>query len=98
MAPHMGSAPRSGMLRRSLLRLPAAGASAVAVSVALGGCGDDGRVGTTGNRIETVRYGDDRSQFAELSRPSGTPRGVVVVIHGGFWKAAYDLSLGRPLA
>jgi acetyl esterase/lipase len=23
---------------------------------------------------------------------------VVVVIHGGFWKAAYDLSLGRPLA
>jgi acetyl esterase/lipase len=26
------------------------------------------------------------------------PRGVVVVIHGGFWKAAYDLSLGRPLA
>ena len=24
--------------------------------------------------------------------------GVVVVIHGGFWKAAYDLSLGRPLA
>ena len=30
--------------------------------------------------------------------PDGTPRGVVVVIHGGFWKAAYDLSLGRPLA
>jgi acetyl esterase/lipase len=23
---------------------------------------------------------------------------VVVVIHGGFWKAEYDLSLGRPLA
>jgi acetyl esterase/lipase len=23
---------------------------------------------------------------------------VVVVIHGGFWKPAYDLSLGRPLA
>ena len=30
--------------------------------------------------------------------PQGTPRGVVVVIHGGFWKAEYDLSLGRPLA
>jgi acetyl esterase/lipase len=50
-------------------------------------------VGTT-----TIRYGDDPSQFAELSVPSGTPRGVVVVIHGGFWKAAYDLALGRPLA
>ncbi len=46
----------------------------------------------------TIRYGDDPSQFAELTLPVGTPRGVVVVIHGGFWKAAYDLSLGRPLA
>ncbi|MGC4110398.1 MAG: alpha/beta hydrolase [Nocardioides sp.] len=45
-----------------------------------------------------VAYGDDPSQFAELWLPQGTPRGVVVVIHGGFWKAAYDLSLGRPLA
>jgi acetyl esterase/lipase len=47
---------------------------------------------------QTVRYGEDPSQLVELSLPSGTPRGVVVVIHGGFWKAAYDLTLGRPLA
>src|SRR3954447_19022719 len=46
----------------------------------------------------TIRYGDDPAQFGELSLPNGTPKGVVVVIHGGFWKAAYDLSLGRPLA
>ena len=46
----------------------------------------------------TVRYGADPSQFAELWLPSGTPRGVVVVIHGGFWRARYDLDLGRPLA
>jgi acetyl esterase/lipase len=46
----------------------------------------------------TVSYGDDPSQFAELSYPSGESRGVVVVIHGGFWKAEYDASLGRPLA
>jgi acetyl esterase/lipase len=46
----------------------------------------------------TVRYGADRSQFAELSLPAGTPKGTVVVIHGGFWRAKYDLSLGRPLA
>jgi acetyl esterase/lipase len=49
-------------------------------------------------RPGTIRYGDDRSQFVELTVPDGQPRGVVVVIHGGFWKAAYDLSLGRPLA
>jgi acetyl esterase/lipase len=47
---------------------------------------------------ETIRYGDDPSQYVELTVPGGEPRGVVVVIHGGFWKAAYDLSLGRPLA
>jgi acetyl esterase/lipase len=50
-------------------------------------------------RAQRVSYGDDASQFGELSVPSGSaPRGVVVVIHGGFWKAAYDLSLGRVLA
>jgi acetyl esterase/lipase len=45
-----------------------------------------------------VRYGDDPSQLAELTMPAGTPTGVAVVIHGGFWRARYDLSLGRPLA
>jgi acetyl esterase/lipase len=48
--------------------------------------------------METIRYGEDASQWGELSRPSGTSKGVVVVIHGGFWRAQYDLSLGRPLA
>ena len=47
---------------------------------------------------ERIAYGDDPSQYAELSLPAGDPRGVVVVIHGGFWKAEYDASLGRPLA
>jgi acetyl esterase/lipase len=47
---------------------------------------------------QRIAYGDDPSQFGELSVPSGSPKGVVVVIHGGFWKAAYDLALGRPLA
>jgi acetyl esterase/lipase len=48
-------------------------------------------------RPATIPYGDDVSQFVELTVPDGAPRGAVVVIHGGFWKAAYDLSLGRPL-
>ena len=49
------------------------------------------------SRPTRVGYGDDPSQYAELTRPTGTARGVVVIIHGGFWKSAYDLSLGRPL-
>lgn len=44
------------------------------------------------------RYGPDPSQYGELRVPDDTPRGVVVVVHGGFWRAAYDLSLGSPLA
>lgn len=48
--------------------------------------------------MQTVTYGDDPAQRAELTRPATTSRGVVVVIHGGFWRQQYDLSLGRPLA
>lgn len=44
------------------------------------------------------RYGDHPSQHGELSLPEGEPRGVVAVIHGGFWKSAYGMDLGRPLA
>jgi acetyl esterase/lipase len=50
------------------------------------------------NPVERIDYGTDPSQFAELTRPDGPSKGVVVVIHGGFWRAEYDLSLGRPLA
>ena len=46
-----------------------------------------------------ITYGDDPAQFLELTRPTqGASKGVVVVIHGGFWQSQYDLSLGRPLA
>jgi acetyl esterase/lipase len=62
---------------------------------------------TTGDGPTTVdgspqryTYGDDPSQWADLYRPSdpGASRGVVVVVHGGFWKATYGASLGAPLA
>ena len=45
------------------------------------------------------RYGDHPSQYAELSLPAGSgPVPVVVVVHGGFWRDAYDADLARPLA
>jgi hypothetical protein len=44
------------------------------------------------------RYGADPAQFGELWLPSQPSRGTVVIIHGGFWRARYDLSLGSPLA
>src|SRR3984885_9254227 len=46
----------------------------------------------------TYRYGAAPDQLGELWLPDGAAAGTVVVIHGGFWRARYDLSLGRPLA
>lgn len=46
---------------------------------------------------ETVRYGPDAAQYAELTRPAGRPVGVAVVVHGGFWKPEYGIEYARPL-
>jgi acetyl esterase/lipase len=47
----------------------------------------------------THPYGPGPAQFLELSLPAGdVPAPVVVVVHGGFWRAAYGIELARPLA
>ena len=72
--------------------------------VLLSACSEESVVPTpdpgpaTTDGVARITYGDDPSQFVELHRPDGASRGVVVVIHGGFWKAAYDYTLGQPLA
>ncbi|MBT2564966.1 alpha/beta hydrolase [Arthrobacter sp. ISL-85] len=47
-------------------------------------------------------YGPDPSQWGELFLPDlppgGKHRGVVVVIHGGYWRSTYGAELGEPLA
>jgi acetyl esterase/lipase len=48
--------------------------------------------------MTAYRYGADPEQFGELWLPAGVAAGTVVVVHGGFWRARYGLSLGRPLA
>lgn len=84
--------------RRALLALTGAVVLAACSGSPTGGTGP----ATKGDGVETVQYGDDPAQFFEVTRPAaGSPpagRGVVVVIHGGFWLEQYDLSLGRPLA
>jgi acetyl esterase/lipase len=48
------------------------------------------------------QYGDDASQWGELFLPElpggGEHPGVVVVIHGGYWRSQYGAELGEPLA
>lgn len=60
---------------------------------------------TTPDRAEGVptplriSYGGDGSQLGELHLPAGTdPVPVVVVVHGGYWRAVYGFDLGTPLA
>ena len=98
------------MHRRTMLTLPALGLA----GAALAACGQDAPVTAPGTARRTVTDppvppGGDQAGWpgplrrgpqpvGELVLPAGTPRGVVVVIHGGFWKAEYDASLGQPLA
>lgn len=49
----------------------------------------------------TVRYGDGPEHLADVRLPAavdGPPRPLVVVIHGGFWRAEYDRRHTSPLA
>ncbi len=80
------------LTRRTLI-----GAGVATGAMLTAGCGDedDPEVAVAASRLT---YGDEESQYVELTRPGGDSRGVVVVIHGGFWKAQYDADLGRPLA
>lgn len=45
-----------------------------------------------------VRYGDLPDQFVHLYEPTGESVGTVVSIHGGYWRAKYNLDLHIPIA
>lgn len=62
------------------------------------GMGDD-RGDDAGTADRVRRYGDDPSQVGDLWLPDGPgPHPVVVLVHGGFWRAAYDRTLMDALA
>ncbi len=45
---------------------------------------------------ETIRYGDDSSQFIEVWRAEQKPKGHLIFIHGGCWLSDYDIQHARP--
>ncbi|MEJ7794098.1 MAG: prolyl oligopeptidase family serine peptidase [Nocardioides sp.] len=81
------------MRRRSLFTLAALGAAAVAC----GPAEQKQKEPPVSEGAEFIRYGDAVGQFGELSRPEGDPRGLVVVVHGGFWKPEYGIEYAQPL-
>jgi acetyl esterase/lipase len=79
-------------------------------SLALGGVGlagatgcasddasDDHGAGPVSAGTRRVEYGDDPAQYAELTLPSGDPRGLAIVVHGGFWKPEYGIEYAQPM-
>ena len=91
----------TGLPRRAVLGAALLGATALA------GCsrntstspGDSPANSKEAMAPQRYAYGSDPSQFAELYLPAAQPRaGVVVIIHGGFWRSQYTLDLGAPLA
>ncbi len=46
--------------------------------------------------IQRISYGADPNQFIELWQPDEAVVGVAVMIHGGFWRAKYDLNHANP--
>ena len=45
-----------------------------------------------------VRYGDRADQICDLRLPPATGAPLVVLLHGGFWRAAWDRTHLRPMA
>lgn len=73
-------------------------ATTVAAGAVVASCASSGGKGDAATSVRHS-YGSDRSQYAELYLPeSGHPPATAVIIHGGFWRSAYDAGLGRSLA
>jgi acetyl esterase/lipase len=81
------------MRRRTLLVLPAVLSAAAACAR-----GEEEPVSTDpATSAERRSYGAHPDQYAELTLPSGDPRGVAVLVHGGFWKPEYGIEYAQPM-
>jgi acetyl esterase/lipase len=48
--------------------------------------------------LEKISYGEQADQWLQLAFPRGRPIGTAVLLHGGFWRAAWTATLMEPLA
>jgi acetyl esterase/lipase len=84
--------------RRRLAKVAALGAVLAGPACSVGGNVPRPAPGTP--EPVKIGYGPDPSQYGELHLPAAAGRrpGVVVVLHGGFWRSGYGAELGTPLA
>lgn len=95
-----GGAGRDPISRRRLGALALAAVPALSGLAACGTRAPERPAAPQQTGPKRVAYGSDPSQFGEYTAPggSGVARGLVVVIHGGYWRSGFGLELGRPLA
>jgi len=48
--------------------------------------------------VPTLRYGDLPDQVIDVTLPDAGPATLVCLVHGGFWRSAYDRTHLRPMA
>ena len=48
--------------------------------------------------FDIVRYGPHRDNVGDLRRPMGEASGIVILIHGGFWRQEYERDTTETLA
>jgi acetyl esterase/lipase len=54
---------------------------------------------STSDKAIRLSYGPETLQFGDLYLPSGSgPHPTIILIHGGYWRARYDLNLMNSLA
>ncbi len=79
--------------------LGSAAGAAAAAPILLGGCGLFGGDDDDGAGPEEHAYGEGPDQVGDLWLPEGAgPHPVVVLVHGGFWRAEFGRDLMDPLA
>jgi len=84
-----------GWTRRQFLQTGALGATALAV----GACASGPAFRNTALRREVVSYGSESMQRSELLVPAlASPRPVVVLLHGGYWRNQFDRSVMASIA
>jgi acetyl esterase/lipase len=89
-------AARPDLSRRGLL-----GAAGLAALLTACGPSDEGqdRSPASSGSVRKVTYGTMHpDQYGDLGMPAGTPTGLAVLVHGGFWRDTYGSGLMGPVA
>ena len=90
-------APLPALSRRGLL-------GALGATLLAAGCGETtpdktGAPTRSGNGLTQIAYGTEHpDQYGVLGLPTGTPIGLAVLVHGGFWYAEYGAGLMDQMA